>query len=237
MCQLAPINMNKCKNCFSKSIIKKGKRGIKQRYQCKNCGKYQQNIYSYKLYDSSDDIMIKMYNSESVGIRSMSRILKYSPNTIIRRILYLASKVELPSYIEYNQVYEVDEMWTFIEKNHPSNYSWITYAINRKTHQIMNVVFGSRNKEHLGKVIGILKAQTPKKIITDKLNTYPNLVKPFLHDTSRYANNHIERGNLTLRTHIKRLSRKTICFSKSQKMLEASVLLYFDFHNWKLKMK
>lgn len=226
----------KCKNCSSLKLVKRGTIGIKQRYQCKSCGKYQQDIYSYKLYNSSDDKNIKQLNAEGVGISSISRILGYSKQTILRRFLTISNKVKIPFLIENNQVYEVDEMWTFVGQKRPSNYSWITYAINRKTHQVMNVVFGSRTKENLGKVICLLKSKNPKKIITDKLNTYPNLVRPYPHDTSRYANNHIERGNLTLRTHIKRLFRRTICFSKSQKMLEASVLLYFDFHNWRLKM-
>ena len=128
-------------------------------------------------------------------------------------------------------------MWTFVGKKHPSNYSWITYAMNRKTNQVIDVAFGSRSKKNLKQVIDSVKAQHPRKIVTDKLNTYPNLVKPNNHDTGRYSNNHIERGNLTLRTHLKRLFRKTICFSRSQKMLEACVLLYFDFYKWRLKVK
>ncbi len=227
----------KCRNCSKTELIRKGRIGIKQRYQCKNCGKYQQDIYTYQRYDSKDDDNIKMLNAEGVGIRSMSRILGYSKRTIIRRTLYLASKIVKPIYMENNQVYEVDEMWTFVGNKHPSNFSWITYAMNRKTNKIIDVAFGSRSKKNLKQVIDAVKAQKPRKIITDKLRIYPNLVKPNNHDTSRYSNNHIERGNLTLRTHIKRLFRKTICFSRSQKMLEACVLLYFDFHHWKLKMK
>lgn len=226
----------KCNNCGRRSLICKGRRGIKQRFQCKKCGKYQQDIYTYKLYDSKDDSRIKTYNAEGMGIRSMSRILGYSHGTIIRKLLHLASKVKKPFYLENNQIYEVDEMWTFVGRKDMSHSSWITYAINQKTNQIIDVAFGSRNKKNLKQVIDSVKAQNPKKIITDKLNTYPNLVKPTEHDTTRYSNNHIERGNLTLRTHIKRLFRQTICFSRSQKVLEACVLLYFDFHNWKLKM-
>lgn len=227
----------KCKYCSSKSLIRKGKRGMKQRYKCKECGKCQQDVYIYRFYNSEDDKKIRQLNAEGIGIRSMSRILEYSCGTITRRILYLANMVKKPNYIENNQVYEVDEMWTFVNKNNPSHYSWITYALNQKTNDVMNVVFGSRSKKNLGQVINLLKAQNPKKIITDKLNTYPNLVKPVEHDTHQYANNHIERGNLTLRTHLKRLSRKTICFSRSQKMLEACVILYFDFRGWRLKME
>lgn len=226
----------KCINCSGPNLIRKGRSGIKQRYKCKTCGKYQQDIYTYQRYDSKDDSQIKLLNAEGVGIRSMSRILGYSKRTIIRRILYLANIVVKPVYLEYDQVYEVDEMWTFVGKKNPSCFSWITYAMNRKTNEIIDVAFGSRSKKNLKQVIDKVKALSPRKIVTDKLNTYPNLVKPNNHDTGRYSNNHIERGNLTLRTHLKRLFRKTICFSRSQKMLEACVLLYFDFHNWRLKM-
>ena len=194
------------------------------------------HLYLLQLYKVEDDSLIKAYNAEGIGIRSMTRIMGYSRNTLIRRILYLASKVKRPFYRETNQIYEIDKLWTFVGRNDPSSFSWITYAMNRMTHQVMNISFGSRNKQNLKKVVDSVKMFNPKRIITDKLLAYPNLVKPFPHDTHKYANNHIERGNLTLRTHLKRLSRRTICFSRSQKMLEACILLYLDHHNWRLKM-
>lgn len=232
---MALMNLNKCGNCLSNNTICKGKRGKTQRIKCKNCGKCGQAQYIYKLYNKRDDFMVKKLNAESVGIRSMSRILGYSSQTIIRRILYLRSLITKPHYCELNQVYEVDELCTYIGKNDPSYYCWVTYGLNRKTGDIIDISIGSRNKDSLGKVITTLKSMSPKKIITDRLNTYPNLVKPIEHDTRRYANNRIERANLTLRTHIKRLSRKTICYSKSLKMLEACILLYLDFKYWNLQ--
>lgn len=227
----------KCRYCSEERCINKGKRGIRQRLKCLNCHKYQQDGYSYKLYNQKDDRNIRILNAESVGISSMSRILGYSIGTILRRISYLASLVRKPVYCEHNQVYEVDEMWTYIGRNRTENHTWITFAINRRTCSVIDISFGSRSSENLGKVIQSVKAQNPRKIITDKLAAYPNLVNPFEHDTRRYANNKIERMNLTLRTHLKRLSRQTICYSKSQKMLEACVLLYLDYHYWCLKMK
>lgn len=194
-------------------------------------------MYRYQLYAASDDKMIKTYHSEGLGIRSMGRILGYSPNTIIRRILCLGLSVTKPVYSESNQIYEVDELCTYVGRNHPSNYVWITYAINRSTKSIIDVVIGSRTKENLNKVISSVKSLYPAKIITDKLPVYKKLVQPFTHDTRKYGNNHIERGNLTLRTHIKRLSRQTICFSRSLKMLKASILLYFDYRGWQLRFE
>ena len=73
------------------------------------------------------------------------------------------------------------------------------------------------------------------KIVTDRLNIYPNLITPINHDTRKYRNNRIERCNLTLRQHIKRLSRKTICYSKSNLMLEATFKLYLFWNNWSVK--
>lgn len=226
----------KCKHCSHTILVKRGRLGCKQRFQCCLCKKYQQDIYTYKRYNEKDDKIIKMLNAEGVGIRSMSRILGYSNGTITRRILKMAEGVTKPIYHQDNQIYEVDEMWTYIGSNIPSNYCWITYAINRSTGEIIDVAIGSRSKRNLEIVINKLKSLSPKKIVTDKLNTYPNLVSPVAHDTSQYANNRIERMNLTIRTNLKRLSRKTICFSRSRKVLEACVLLFFDYHYWNLRM-
>jgi len=223
----------KCKFCNG-SCIKKGFQTSnyqrKQRFQCSTCRKYQLEDYSYKLYEMNSDKEIIHLNSEGLSISGMSRFLGYSKQTIIRRIKYLASLVKTPIILDYNQIYEVDEMWTYIgNKNNPI---WITYAINRKTHQVISYCIGARTKKNLNKVIAPLKMLSPKKIVTDRLNTYPSLVKPEKHDTTRYRNNRIERCNLTLRQHLKRLSRKTICYSKSKEMLEASLILYLFWNNW-----
>jgi insertion element IS1 protein InsB len=67
----------------------------------------------------------------------------------------------------------------------------------------------------------------PKKICTDVLNIYKTLVPERLHKVGLPNTRHIERFNLNLRTHLKRLSRKTICFSKSKELLEACLKIYF----------
>lgn len=226
--------MKTCHYCSSNSLICKGKRGLIQRYYCTSCHKYQQDMYRYRLYDPKDDKMIKLYHCEGLGIRSISRILGYSSNTIMRRILFLGFSVTKPAYLESNQIYEVDELCTYVGRNHSSHHKWIIYAINRSTKTVVDVAIGSRSRDNIGKVIGTIKSLNPRKIITDKLPVYVNLIQPIKHDTHRYSNNHIERGNLTLRTHIKRLFRKTICYSKNLNMLKASILLYLDHRNWKL---
>jgi len=125
--------MKICIYCTTGKCIKKGKRNQKQRYKCKNCRKYQLKEYTYKLYNKKDDQLIIALNAESVGISSLSRLLHYSKSTILRRIECLGSKVLKPRLFECNQVYEVDEMWTYVSNCQERNVKWITYAINRAT--------------------------------------------------------------------------------------------------------
>lgn len=225
----------KCRYCKSNSCIKRGKRGVKQRLFCKRCKKYQQNYYTYKLYNTTADKLLLVLNANGVGISGMARISKYRKNTIIRQLVKMAEKENKPVLFERNQVYEVDELWTYIGSK--KNEVYISYAINRRTKQVVDFVVGRRTKEVLNTLIEKIKLLSPKKIVTDKYNAYPSIVKPCFHDTTIYRNNRIERGNLNLREHIKRLNRKTISFSKSVKMLEVTMLLYFKWNNWSLHQK
>ncbi len=76
-------------------------------------------------------------------------------------------------------------------------------------------------------IVNTLLLSKVKQIKTDKLNIYQTLIPKSIHQSGAYAINHIERKNLNLRTHIKRLSRRTICYSKSIVMLEACLKIYF----------
>lgn len=64
-------------------------------------------------------------------------------------------------------------------------------------------------------------------IYTDRLRQYRTLIDPFIHRTTLYGTNHIERNNLTIRTHLKRLSRRTICFTRKAEKLYAVLKIYF----------
>ena len=52
-------------------------------------------------------------------------------------------------------------------------------------------------------------------ITSDDWGSYAREVPEEKHLTGKIFTQHIERNNLTLRTRIKRLARKTICFSRS----------------------
>lgn len=144
--------------------------------------------------------------------------------SVQRRIERMQKDIPKPVFTEKGQVYEVDELYTYIgSKDKPC---YIMYAINRKTKEVIDFICGACTKENINKIIQSLLNLAPKRIYTDGLNIYGSLTPSNIHRTFQYRPNRIERKNLTLRTHLKRLSRKTICYSKSQTMLEASFKLY-----------
>ncbi|REC66976.1 hypothetical protein DRF58_15935 [Epilithonimonas hispanica] len=65
------------------------------------------------------------------------------------------------------------------------------------------------------------------KIYSDRLNIYPKLIPKHLHSTKRRETNHIERKFLDLRTHIKRLGRKSINKAQKDKYTDAILKIYF----------
>lgn len=214
-----------CSSCYSKHIIKNGTtRTGKQQYFCKNCNKRFIGYYSYNAYRKTINSNIIQLTKEGVGIRSTARILKISTTTLLKRIISIASKIfQSENYIQ--QHYELDEMRIFIRKK--TNPQWLVYAINKKTKTIAGFYIGKRTNRTLNAVIKTLIHSKPEKICTDKLRNYQYLIPKEIHDTKRFGTNSIERKNLSIRTHLKRLNRKTICFSRSISILSCILKIYF----------
>jgi insertion element IS1 protein InsB len=212
-----------CKYC--KHLCQKaGTQNKNQRFYCKSCNKYQQKVYIYIAYKADTDRQISMFVKESCGIRSISRIMKISATTVIKRIKEIAKKTEKP-YVMKGKEYEMDEMRTFIKKK--DNKYWIAYAIRKDSREVTDFKVGKRTTQTLRRVTDTLILSEASRIYTDRLNIYQYIIPEKLHRRNKYKINHIERKNLSVRTHLKRLGRKTICFSKSICMLEACLKIYF----------
>ena len=217
--------MMKCKYC-NHPCVKAGVRKKKiQTYRCKHCKKYQQQNYSNQAYLLSTNKSVVSLLIEGISIRGIARVSRISITTVIKRIKGIAKSISKSySYVK-NGIYEIDELWTFVGSK--SNEVWITYSFDRKRKKVMGFTVGARTKENLQKVTESVLLNEPRKVCTDGLNTYKSLIPKQLHRVGLPNTRHIERFNLNLRTHLKRLSRKTICFSKSKEMLEACLKIYF----------
>ena len=127
--------------------------------------------------------------------------------------------------IQSGKEYEVDELCTFIGSKEKR--IWIVCALERTHKKIVSFNVGRRTNQTLKSVIDTLHLSKARKIFTDKLQSYKSLIQKEIHKTIRFATNSIERRFLTLRTHLKRLNRRTICFSKSLVIMNAVLKIYF----------
>ncbi|WP_299274109.1 IS1 family transposase [uncultured Psychroserpens sp.] len=200
-------------------------RNNKQRFYCKDCRIYFQSSYNYQAYKSDTNDFIKSLLKEGCSIRGISRILKISKDTVLSRLLKISKEIKPPYFQKLGCKFEVDELWSFI--GNKDNVTWITYAIERQTKTVIDFIVGRKTSENIKPLINKLLLLNPKRIYTDRLNIYPSIIPKAIHKRFQYCTNKIERHNLTLRTHIKRLSRKTICFSRNKIYLEAHLRIYF----------
>jgi insertion element IS1 protein InsB len=124
------------------------------------------------------------------------------------------------------QKVEVDEMESYVGKKEYQR--WLWHAIDHKTGTILAFVLGRRQDRVFLKLKKLLKPFGITQFLTDNLKTYERHLDPEERTVSKYKMQKIERKHLTLRTRIKRLQRKTICFSKIVPMHDLVIGLYIN---------
>jgi len=200
------------------------KNGVQKLY-CTLCRKYQQTAYRNRACCKDTKPMISKLICESVSVRGIARILNISINTVQTDIKWTAKSISKPPIVLHQENIEVDELRTFI--GNKQNQYWIAYALNRSNGEVMDFIVGKRSRCTLKVLVNTLLLSGVRKIWTDRLNIYRALIPMEIHEDKKYGTNRIERKNLSIRTHIKRLSRRTICFGRSRIMLENCLKIYF----------
>ena len=127
---------------------------------------------------------------------------------------------------------EVDEMWSYVGKKREPR--WLWHAIDHRSGQVLAYVFGRRKDEVFLKLKGLLEPFGIKKYCTDYWGAYTRHLDADAHQPGKRNTQQIERKHLTLRTRIKRLMRKTICFSRSTQMHDIVVGLFVNRYEFGL---
>ena len=224
LCSKSVVMEKKC-SCGSSKLIKHGfTKSKSQRLKCLTCNKTRVGKYSNKACHPDINQHIVVLTKEGLGIRSTARVLTISPTTLLKRLLSIARNVVRPA-ISKGKTYEVDELCTFI--GNKKRVVWIAYALERESRKVVSYSVGSRTNKTLQVVLNSLHLSEAKSIYTDGLQNYRYLISKDIHKITRFGTNHIERNNLTLRTRLKRLSRRTICYSKSLGIITAVLSIYF----------
>ena len=104
-------------------------------------------------------------------------------------------------------------MWSFVGSKRQQR--WLWHAIDHHTGQVLAYVFGTREDETFLQLKELLAPFGITHFYTDGWGAYRRHIDPDKHTVGKQHTQKIERKHTTLRARIKRLIRKTICFSKS----------------------
>jgi insertion element IS1 protein InsB len=121
---------------------------------------------------------------------------------------------------------EVDEMWSFVGSK--AHQRWLWQAIDHLTGVVLAYVFGNRADAVFLQLQKLLKPFGLVHFYTDAAGVYDRHLPDRAHTVGKLHTQQIERKQLTLRTRIKRLARKTICFSKSVFMHDTVIGLFVN---------
>jgi insertion element IS1 protein InsB len=143
------------------------------------------------------------------------------------RLLALLNPAEVEVVIRLAEEAEVDEMGSYVGKRQEPR--WLWHAIDHRSGKVLAYVFGRRKDEVFLKLKTLLAPFGITRYYTDYWGAYTRHLDANEHQPGKRNTQKIERKHLTLRTRIKRLTRKTICFSKSIQMHD---LVIGVFVNW-----
>jgi insertion element IS1 protein InsB len=129
---------------------------------------------------------------------------------------------------------EVDEMWSFVGKKQEQR--WLWHAIDHRTGEVLAYVFGRRQDEVFLRLKALLEPFRITRFHTDYWGAYRRHLDPEAYHPGKRNTQNIERKHLTLRTRIKRLVRKTICFSKSIEMHDIIIGLFVNRYEFGLSI-
>lgn len=126
---------------------------------------------------------------------------------------------------------DADEFWSFV--GNKSNQRWTWYAIERDSGIVLAHQIGKRTDAACEQLLKKLRVFPIRWYYTDHWQSYAKFLPPNRHRVGKDQTWKIERTNLNFRTHLKRLHRKTICFSKNETIHDNVIGLYIERHFYK----
>ena len=121
---------------------------------------------------------------------------------------------------------QVDEMWSFVGSK--KDQRWLWHVIDHRTRTVLAYVFGRRKDEVFLQLKALLEPFGTTRYYTDYLCIYHRHLDAEQYCPGKRNTQRIEHKHLSLRTRIKRLACKTICFSKSTQMHDIVIGLFVN---------
>jgi len=233
-----------CPQCQRIDVVQYGKQANgTQRYHCNNPDG-QRTIFLLQYHDKGRLPAVKQpivdITLNGSGVRDIVRVLRVSSATVINvlkkkepavkqvheRLLHTLDPPQVNVILRQVEHAEMDEMWSFVGRK--SQQRWLWHAIDHHTGQILAYVFGTQGDETFLQLKALLAPFGITHFYTDGWGAYRRHLDPSTHTVGKQQTQKIECKHLTFRTRIKRLTRKTICFSRSILMHDLVIGLFIN---------
>ncbi len=121
---------------------------------------------------------------------------------------------------------ELDEMWSYVGRK--AEPRWLWHAIDHHRGTVLAYVFGRRKDEVFLQLKALLAPCGITQYYTDGWGAYERHLDPMQHTIGKAHTQKIESKHINVRTRIKRLVRRTICFSKTTTMHDLVLGLFIN---------
>jgi insertion element IS1 protein InsB len=125
---------------------------------------------------------------------------------------------------------ELDEMWSYVRSK--ANPRWLWHAIDHHTGQVLAYVLGRRQDTAFLELKALLEPFGITRYFTDGWGAYERHLEAGQHTVGKANTQKIESKHINLRTRIKRLVRRTICFSKTEHMHDLVIGLFINRYDF-----
>lgn len=220
-----------CPHCEDTNVKKNGKKANgTQNFYCYRCKKQFQFTYKYKGADPRIKRQVRCMTFNGSGIRDIQRVCGISIAGILLILRKWFRQIQEPIVQGHFKKVQIDEMWTFV-KHRKQGKRWLWYAYDADSGQILAFYIGKRNNSACKALMRKLAHLQIDSYRTDDWKSYKKYIAPQKHIIAKAKTTHIERRNRDFRTHLKRLCRQTVCFSKKDDMHYGIIKTYIFLRN------
>jgi IS1 family transposase len=156
--------------------------------------------------------LIKIMLVRGIGIRDICVVLRISMTNVLK--VLKSAKYKIKPLVSLYDCLEIDEFWTYVGKK--KNKIGRIYAYHRESGEIVAYVWGKRDKKTAQKLRNRIKRLRINydRIGTDKWESFLSVYGEDKHEVGKEHTVGIEGNNCRLRYRIRRVFRKTCCFTK-----------------------
>lgn len=202
-----------CPHCCGTKIVRNGRKGSgRQNYLCKGCGKQFQAHYLYKGCDQKNRQLVLRMLVRGSGIRDCSAVTGVSCGAVLRQLKKAAGALVVKPRKWHYKTVQIDEQWSYVGRKEKK--VWMIYAYAAEEDEILAFTMGKRSEAAVHNLWVKLKGLNIEWFLTDAWEAFAAVLPKAKHLIGKAYTKNIEGINTFFRTRVRRLVRRTVCFSK-----------------------